>query len=56
MLRKRTFLKNHKSTMDNEMSEIKVFNMFKLLHECSIALLLCSKGIFWLDLNLLLTI
>ena len=29
------------------MSEIQVFNMFKLL---------CSKGIFWLDLNLLLTI
>ena len=40
MLRKRTFLKNHKSTMDNEMSEIKVFNMFKLLK----VVVLCSSA------------
>ena len=31
---------NHKSTMDNEMSEIKVFNMFKLLK----VVLLCSSA------------
>ena len=31
MLRKGTFLKNHKSTMEHLMSEIQVFNTFKLL-------------------------
>ena len=31
MLRKGTFLKNHKSTMEHLMSKIQVFNMFKLL-------------------------
>ena len=53
MLRKRTFLKNHKSTMDtfdepkidngqwtHLMSEIQVFNMFKLLK----VVLLCSSA------------